>query len=131
MRPPLFRDHPLPVQLALGVALPVAFGLLTGYLLGVGEGWWIIANVIGIGGGLGAGFDHVGAAEGAKRGLVGGVLFGVGVVLGDALWVDAREATVVEPFGLFPLITATISSGLGALGGAMRARVEAADAAQA
>jgi hypothetical protein len=129
MRSPLFRDQPLVVQVTLLVVLPLAYGVLCGYLLGVSETWWIVANVFAVGGGMTAGYEHVGAAAGARRGLAAGLVFGLGVVLGDALLGDAREAAVPEPLLLFPLVTMAVSAVLGAFGGAMRARVEAAVAA--
>ena len=74
---PGFASIPRSVQIFLVVILPVVFGAITGYFLGVSETTYLILSVIGVLGGIGAGFDHLGPAAGAKRGVVGGFLFGV------------------------------------------------------
>ena len=37
--------------------------------------------MLGVLGGIGAGFDHVGAAAGAKRGLIAGSIFGGSILI--------------------------------------------------
>jgi hypothetical protein len=126
--PTLFRDRPRPVQVALGGAVPLLFGAVVGVLLGVSAGaYWSLAVVAGLGAVL-AGFEHEDGWGGADRGLVGGALFGLGVLL--AHWIAGTHAKV--SLGGFPplliVIDAIAGMLLGALGGrigrAMRERDE-------
>jgi hypothetical protein len=65
--PPLLVEQPRSLQLLLAVVLPAAYGALTGYFLGVSEGTYLVLSVLGVLGGIGAGFDHHGARGGGKR----------------------------------------------------------------
>ncbi|MGI8846357.1 MAG: hypothetical protein ACR2HC_09350 [Thermoleophilaceae bacterium] len=58
------RQNPLPMQVLLVVVVPVAFGVVTGIFLGLSEPVYIVLSIIGVVGGVGAGFDHLGAREG-------------------------------------------------------------------
>ncbi|HEX3910162.1 MAG TPA: hypothetical protein VHW67_05615 [Solirubrobacteraceae bacterium] len=127
--PTLFKDRPRPVQIVLGGAVPLAFGAVVGIVLGVSAGvYWALAVVAGLGAIL-AGFEHQDGWGGADRGLVGGALFGLGVLL--AHWIAGTDAKV--SLGGFPpfliVIDAIAGMLLGALGGriarAMREREEA------
>ncbi len=126
--PTLFRDRPRPVQIVLGGAVPLVFGAVVGILLGVSAGvYWALAVLAGIGAVL-AGFEHQDGWGGADRGLVGGALFGLGVLLAHAI---AGTHAKVSLGGFPPLlivIDAIFGMLLGALGGriarAMRERQE-------
>ena len=74
-------------------------------------------------GGVGAGFDHRGAAAGAKRGLLGGVLFGAFVLIAHELHGATAKAHLPEPAIVLVVITAALGVALGALGGWLRGRV--------
>src|SRR3954451_11209916 len=78
---PLLRTRPVPVQLLLVVLLPVAFGALCGWLLGVNKTWYLVLSILALLGGYAAGTEHKGAAEGALRGVIGGTLFGPSILL--------------------------------------------------
>jgi hypothetical protein len=127
----LFRDRPRPVQIALGGALPLIFGAVVGIVLGVSAGvYWVLAIVAGLGGVV-AGFEHQDGWGGADRGLVGGVLFAVGILVAHAI---AGTHAKVSLGGFPPLlivIDAIFGMLLGALGGwiarSMRERHAAAD----
>jgi hypothetical protein len=113
----LFRDRPRPVQIALGGALPLIFGAVVGIVLGVSAGvYWVLAIVAGLGAVV-AGFEHQDGWGGADRGLVGGVLFAVGVLVAHAI---AGTHAKVSLGGFPPLlivIDAIFGMLLGALGG--------------
>jgi hypothetical protein len=115
--PTLFRDRPRPVQIVLGGAVPLVFGAVVGILLGVSAGvYWALAVLAGIGAVL-AGFEHQDGWGGADRGLVGGALFGLGVLLAHAI---AGTHAKVSLGGFPPLlivIDAIFGMLLGALGG--------------
>ena len=115
--PTLFRDRPRPLQIVLGGVVPLAFGAVVGVLLGVSAGaYWALSALAGLGAVL-AGFEHQDGWGGADRGLVGGAVFGLGVLL--AHWVAGTHAKV--SLGGFPpfliVIDAIAGMFLGALGG--------------
>ena len=64
--PPLLEQHPRWLQLLLVIVLPAVYGAITGYFLGVSEGAYLVLSILGVVGGIGAGFDHVGGAAGGK-----------------------------------------------------------------
>jgi hypothetical protein len=115
--PTLFRDRPRPVQIALGGAVPLVFGAVVGILIGVSAGaYWALAVLAGLGAVL-AGFEHQDGWGGADRGLVGGALFGLGILLAHAI---AGTHAKVSLGGFPPLlivIDAIFGMLLGALGG--------------
>jgi hypothetical protein len=128
--PPLLSERPPAVRALLIAVLPVIGGLATGAMLGVGVAAWAIANVIASLGGLGAGFDHDSLAGAARRGAVGGLLFGLALVLADALVVDDRVATIADP-AIAQAVVTTLAGALLALAGcALRARLVRRYAAQ-
>jgi hypothetical protein len=120
-----FAELPPPVQVQIAVLGPLLFGLVCGFLLGETEaGWWISQALAAIGG-LAGGLEHPGPKQGALRGLVAGLMFGLGIVAGDAISGDAPQAEAPEPIGLIVVVTA----GIGALFGAIGARLAARPAA--
>lgn len=115
--PTLFRDRPRPIQIVLGGAVPFAFGAVVGIVLGVSAGvYWALAALAAIGAVL-AGFEHLDGWGGADRGLVGGALFGLGVLVAHAI---AGTHAKVSLGGFPPLlivIDAIVGMFLSALGG--------------
>jgi hypothetical protein len=130
VRPVHFEELPPAVQVQLATGGALLFGLVCGFVLSEGETGWIVLNLIaGIGGFL-AGFDHAGPKQGALRGVVGGFLFGLGVVIADAITEEAPVADVPHPIGLLLVLTTVIGCGLGALGGLVGRRLRAREAAE-
>jgi hypothetical protein len=103
--PPLLADRPPAHRAPLIIVPALLLGFLAGAMLGVSAAAWAIVNVVATLGGIAAGFEHDGAASGARRGALGGLVFGLGVVLADALLVDHREAKLADPAILQPLVT--------------------------
>ena len=123
MKPlPLLFDQPRSVQVLLAVVLPVLYGALTGYLLGVSEVTYLVLSVLGVLGGIGAGFDHVGVAAGAKRGFVAGVLFGGSILIAHEIHGAEAKADLPEPAILLVVLTTVLGVGFAALGGWLRGR---------
>ena len=126
MKPPApFETRPRRQQL-LGVTLP-AFGL--GFVVGIALGLSAIAYVVllvvaGLGG-IAAGMEHRRPGIAALRGLMGGAIFGIALLVGH--WVLGRDATVAlpSPEALEVLITAVASVPLALLGVALRRLLEA------
>jgi hypothetical protein len=117
--PPLFRDRPRPLQIILGGVVPFAFGAVVGVVLGVSSGaYWGLAALAGLGGVL-AGFEHQDGWGGADRGLVGGGLFGLGILLAHA--VAGTKAKV--SLGSFPPLLIVIDAIFGILLGAIGGRL--------
>jgi len=117
--PTLFRDRSRPFQVIVGGAVPLLFGAVVGVVLGEsGAAYWVLAAVAAIGGVL-AGLEHRDGWGGADRGLVGGALFGLGVLVAHAIAGTHAKVSL----GSFPpfliVIDAIIGMFLGALGGRM------------
>jgi hypothetical protein len=117
LTPTLFRDRPRPVQIVLGGAVPLVFGAVVGIVLGVSAGaYWALAVLAGLGAVL-AGFEHLDGWGGADRGLVGGAVFGVGVLVAHAIaGTDAKVSLGGFP-PLLIVIDAIFGMLLSALGG--------------
>lgn len=115
--PTLFRDRPRAVQVVLGGVVPLAIGALAGIMLGVAAAAYWAVGIIAAVGGILAGFEHRDGWGGADRGLVGGALYGIGLLVAHAI--AGTDATV--SLGSFPpllaVFTAIIGMLLGALGG--------------
>lgn len=121
---PLLLSRPLPVQVFAAVILPAAFGLLTGYLLGVSAAGYWLTQVVGILGGLVAGYDHLGSDQGFVRGLCGGLLFGTFILVGHSVFHDTAKVTLPHPHGVLVGFTTLAGGILGAIGGGRRAKRE-------
>jgi hypothetical protein len=115
--PPLFRDRPRPLQIILGGVVPFAFGAVVGIVLGVSAGaYWALAALAALGGVL-AGFEHQDGWGGADRGLVGGGLFGLGILLAHAIAGTKAKVSLGSFPPLLIVIDAIFGILLGAIGG--------------
>jgi hypothetical protein len=118
----LLRERPLPVQIVLALVVPAAFGALAGWLLGVNEVAYLVVSVLAILGGYFAGREHMGAGEGALRGLVGGALFGGFILLVHEATGKEPKAELPDPEIIVLAITVVFGVVLGAMGGAATKR---------
>ena len=117
--PTLFRDRPRWQQILLGGVVPAIIGAVAGILIGVTTaGYWAIAAVAGIGGFL-AGFEHEDGWGGADRGVVGGAIYGISLLIAHAI--AGTEAKV--SLGNFPPFLAVITAIFGMLIGAAGGRI--------
>lgn len=126
MLPPLLSEHPRALQALLAVILPAAYGAVCGYYLGVSETTYLVLSVLGVLGGIGAGFDHLGPGAGAKRGILAGSLFGAGILIAHEIHGAEAEAHLPDPAVLLVVVTTALAAAFGALGGWLRQRAEPA-----
>ena len=131
MHQPLLLTRPFPAQLILAIVLPVAFGALAGWLLSQSEPGYLIVSLLGVLGGIGAGYDHDGSDEGLVRGILGGALFGLSILATHSLVGEEAKTHLVEPQWILVIITTVLGALFGAWGGSLRAKREAKDAAAA
>jgi hypothetical protein len=120
--PPLLLEQSRSVQVLLAVVLPALYGALTGYFLGVSEVTYLVLSVLGVLGGIGAGFDHVGAATGAKRGIIAGSIFGASILVAHEIHGADAKDDLPEPAILLIVVTTVLAVGFAALGGWFRER---------
>ena len=122
--PPLFATLPRTAQVQLAGLGPVLFGMVCGFLLEASAaGYWVLSTV-GLLGAVSGGMEHPGAAAGARRGLLAGSLFGVGLVLAHAIARERELVTIPHPAVLLIGVTSVIGTVFGAAGGAVRSRLE-------
>ena len=121
--PPLLREHPRWLQALLALVLPAVYGAITGYFLGVSEGTYLVLSIIGVLGGIGAGFDHMGAAIGLRRGVVAGLVFGSSILVAHQIHGADAKADLPDPEILLVALTTGLGAAFGALGGWLRERV--------
>ena len=120
--PPLLREHPRWLQVLLALVLPAAYGAVTGYFLGVSEGTYVVLSIIGVLGGIGAGFDHMGASIGLRRGIVAGLIFGSAILIAHEIHGADAKADLPDPAIVLVAITTGLGAAFGALGGWLRER---------
>src|SRR3954468_17332346 len=95
--PPLMSEQPRAAQTIFIVVLPIAAGALCGVLLGVSEAAYLIVSLLTIAGGFLAGYDHLGAGSGARRGFVGGLLFGGSILIAHEIAGTDPKADLPHP----------------------------------
>lgn len=120
--PPLLLDRSPGAQLVIAVVVPIAFGALTGLALGWNETLYVVLSLLGILGGIGAGYEHHGSDEGSVRGFCGGLLFGTFILLAHELSGEEATAHLPEPAGVLVVVTTVLGIAFGAIGGTLRAR---------
>jgi hypothetical protein len=117
---PLFSTRSPAAQLVGALVIPAVFGAICGVVLGSSaSAYWALQGLGAIGGVLG-GMEHASAADGADRGLLGGLVFGSFLLLAHAIDGRAAQASLGEWPGLLLVFTSVAGALLGALGGAIR-----------
>jgi hypothetical protein len=115
--PVLFRERSRPAQIVIGGVVPLLIGALAGVLVGASlAAYWAVAVLAGVGGFL-AGFEHQDGWGGADRGVVGGALYGIGLLVAHAIAGTTAKVSLGSFPPLFAVVTAIIGMFLGAAGG--------------
>ena len=118
--PPLLTSRPPALRLVLAGVVPLAFGALCGWALGVSAALYLVLAVpVAILGGFGAGIEHLGPRSGAQRGAIGGLLFGTAIVVTHDLIGGGAEVSQSDPAILLAVVTCVTGALLGAAGGAL------------
>jgi hypothetical protein len=84
-----------------------------------------VLSILGILGGVAAGFDHLGADQGFVRGICGGLLFGVSILVAHSLFGQQAKASLPHPHTVLVIVTTILGALFGAIGGGLRSRAEA------
>jgi hypothetical protein len=115
--PVLFRDRERPAQIVLGGVIPAIAGAVAGILIGASSGaYWGYAALIALAS-IVAGFEHLDGWGGADRGLVAGLIYGIGLLVAHAI-VGTHALVSLGSFPpLLAVITAIAGMLLSALGG--------------
>jgi hypothetical protein len=119
--PPLLWTRPAAIQLLLTDVVPLGYGAVCGVVLGASKDVYLVLQLFAIIGGFLAGLEHEKPAEGAARGEVGGLLFGIGILLAHGLTDTKAKAALPDPEILLVVITMAGGVILGALGARWRA----------
>lgn len=119
---PLLAERKPAEQAFIVLFLPALAGAICGVVLGVSGGAYTALTLLFILGGIAAGYDHATASEGALRGVAGGSLFGTFILLSHAVAGTHAKTHIPEPHAVLPIVTTIFAIGLGAIGGALRAR---------
>jgi hypothetical protein len=117
--PVLLRDRPLPVQVLLGGVIPAALGAVQRVLVGVSAAaYWAVA-VVALLGAFVAGFEHRDGWGGADRGVTGGAIYGIALLLVHALVGTSAKVSL----GSFPPLLAVLTAIIGMLVSAAGGRI--------
>ena len=117
-------ENPRWLQITLIGVVPAVYGAITGWLLGISEAPYLVLSIVGIVGGLAAGFDHVGAKAGARRGVAAGFIFGSFILIAHEIQGGDAKASLPHPGILLIVVTTVLGAGFAAIGGWARARAE-------
>jgi hypothetical protein len=117
---PLFSERSRLVQVLSAVVAPAAIGALAGLALGWSATAYYLVGIVALIGGVFAGLEHRDGWGGADRGLAGGTLYGVFLLLAHVA--TGKNAKVDLPSFEPALVVFTAIVGMlaGALGGRLR-----------
>jgi hypothetical protein len=120
--PPLLSQRPRAVQYVLANVVPTLFGVICGVVLSFSGAAYLGLQLLAAIGGVGAGYEHRGAGEGAARGALGGAQFGAGILAAYEIGNIDPKTDLPHPAIVLAVFTTVVGALLGALGGMLRAR---------
>ena len=118
--PPRFGDRSVTAQILLGVVVPSAYGACAGFALGWSAPAYWGLEILGAFGAFLSGLEHPGARPAAMRGIVSGLLYGLGVLIARAISSAPARASLPHPHASLVLAAAIAGGILSALGGLRR-----------
>ena len=118
--PPLLLDRSLPARVVLALFVPAAYGFVNGLALDGSRTLYIVLVVLAGVGGLAGGFEMYGSGQGAVRGVIGGTLYGLFVLLGHEVANGKAAVKLPHPAILLLIFTIVPGAALGAWGGSLR-----------
>jgi hypothetical protein len=124
-RPEYFLDRPVMLRVIGVIVVPLVFGLFSGWMLGASKPVYIGTQILAAIGGYIAGWEHRSGREAAVRGLVGGLVFGGGILLMHELTGDKETVKLPEPAIILLAFTGGIGAILASFGASARATREA------
>lgn len=110
-RPEYLLDRPPAARVVIVVLVPLVFGAICGYFLGVSKPVYIALNVVAAVGAYIAGWEHRGRGEAVIRALIAGALFGGGILLVHELTGDEPKVELPHP----PIVLLAFTAGIGAI----------------
>lgn len=125
--PILLRDRSRPSQIVLAIVVPFAFGALAGIALGISAGAYWALLALATAGGVLVGFEHRDWRGGARRGVLGGVLFASGLLIAHAIAGADAKASLGSFPPLLIVLDAIVGMLLGMLGGRLSSRLRRSD----
>jgi hypothetical protein len=117
---PLFRDRSRFVQVLTAGVAPAAIGALAGLALGWSATAYYIVGLVALIGGVLAGLEHRDGWGGADRGLAGGTLYGIFLLLAHTATGKHAKADLPSFEPALVIFTAIVGMFAGALGGRLR-----------
>ena len=124
--PPAFEERSAVQQILGAVVVTIAFGLVTGFVLGWNEiAYYVLVGPVALAGGFLGGMEHRGADQGMVRGAMGGLVYGSFILLGLEILNEEPEAHLGDPQAGLVFVTTIVGALIGALGAAYRTRLEA------
>lgn len=125
--PQLFSEQPTAIKAAGLFAGPIIFGVICGLMVSVSEIAYVVLTLLGIFGGLAAGYEHDTLRGGAARGAFIGAVFSLTICEVHRLTGNDSVANTPDPIELIVPVFVVISLVLGTSGAALRRRAESAD----
>ncbi|HEX4466795.1 MAG TPA: hypothetical protein VH025_06385 [Solirubrobacteraceae bacterium] len=115
--PKLFRDRKRHEQIVGAGVVPAIAGAVAGILVGVSSGaYWAYAVVVSVGSVI-AGFEHLDGWGGADRGLIAGLIYGIGLLVAHAIAGTHAKVSLGSFPPLLAVVTAIVGMLLSAAGG--------------
>jgi hypothetical protein len=115
--PTPFRDRARRTQIVLAGVIPASTGAVAGVLVGASSGaYWAYSVLVSIGA-VFAGFEHRGARDGARRGLVAGLIYGIALLVVHAIAGTHAKVSLGSFPPLLAVLTAVAGMLLSGLGG--------------
>src|SRR3954453_5802742 len=115
--PPLMSENPRWLQITLVGVVPAVYGAITGWFLGSSEAVYLVLSIVGVVGGVAAGFDHVGAKAGGRGGIAAGSIFGSFILIAHEVQGGDAKADLPHPGILLIVITTVLAVGFAGTGG--------------